>query len=150
MLIKCNIQREGATVVNHGGVPYSFGIQPGLTGNQVDKVCEVAADHAIARFLDAEGLFEEWTAPEEAVAEAVRQEVKDWVDDSLEEMGEPPVQKKKAGRTPKEKPVPVGEGPVTTPFSDDLGIDREPTNIAEPVNEAPKPENNGADMAELF
>lgn len=173
MLIKCNIKREGATMMNHSGVNYTFDILPSRTGNEVDKVCEICAEHAIQRFLDSGGLYEEWK-PEEP--EEVRQDVKDWVDESLADMGYKPLHckhgmasnqhcpecssieqnqaqekpKGKGGRPAKEKPIPAGEGPVTTPFSDDLGTEREPAGQTGPANEVPKPENNGDGLAELF
>ena len=69
MLIKCNIGRQGSTDIEHGGRLYVFDIQPGKTGNETDKVCEVSAARAIERFLSADGLFEEWKSDEAAEVE---------------------------------------------------------------------------------
>jgi hypothetical protein len=61
MIIECTIPREGNTEVSHAGFTFIFKPQPELTGGDTKaKVCDICADHAIARFLILEGMYREY------------------------------------------------------------------------------------------
>jgi hypothetical protein len=60
VIIKCLIKRDSPTEMSHAGQAYLFKPRPELTGNEIDNVCEVCSDHAITRFLECGGLYQEW------------------------------------------------------------------------------------------
>jgi hypothetical protein len=85
MIFQCTIEREGNTQMFLDRFEYVFKPRPELTGNDVDKVCQVASRRHQEKFASMDG-FNEWKPTVEQSTEAGPSEITPFDIERMREM----------------------------------------------------------------